>query len=93
LQWEAESFGTNFNGLGKAQSIDWIGITPDGLPITEMTLATGDFGNAVHWRARLIYNPASLPFQPYSRWITSPINGWNELDLRTGSISTIWTIY
>ena len=31
-----------------------------------------------HWRVRLLYHPATTPFQQYSRWITNPWNGWNE---------------
>jgi hypothetical protein len=37
-----------------------------------------------HWRIRTIYNPATTPFMPASRWVTIPWNGWNEQDLRTG---------
>jgi len=37
---------------------------------------------AYHWRARLRYHPVTTPFQPYSRWVTMPWNGWNEQDLR-----------
>jgi hypothetical protein len=40
-------------------------------------------GTNYHWRVRLRYDPASVPFQPYSRWMHMPWNGWEEKDLRT----------
>ncbi len=40
-------------------------------------------GMAYHWRLRTLYNPATTPFMPASRWVTIPWNGWNETDLRT----------
>ena len=36
-----------------------------------------------HWRLRLVYNPATTPFMPASRWFTIPWNGWNEADFRS----------
>jgi hypothetical protein len=40
-------------------------------------------GTPYHWRLRTLYNPATTPFMPASRWVTVPWNGWNEEDLRT----------
>ena len=37
-----------------------------------------------HWRARVRYEPATVPFQPFSRWMHMPWNGWEEADLRAG---------
>ena len=37
-----------------------------------------------HWRMRIVYDPATTPWMPASRWMTVPWNGWNETDLRTG---------
>lgn len=46
-------------------------------------------GQPLHWRMRLLYVPASLPFMPASRWITNPWNGWQEKDfISDGTI--IW---
>ena len=41
-----------------------------------------------HWRMRLLYHPATTPFQQYSRWLTNPWNGWNEARLRTAGPPT-----
>jgi len=40
-------------------------------------------GVGFNWRLRFLYNPATTPFMPPSRWVTVPWNGWNEQDLRT----------
>jgi hypothetical protein len=39
-----------------------------------------------HWRLRWIYDPATTPFMPASRWVTVPWNGWNEMDLRPSGV-------
>ncbi len=39
-----------------------------------------------HWRMRWIYNPATTPFMPASRWVTVPWNGWNEMDARPSGV-------
>jgi hypothetical protein len=31
-----------------------------------------------------LYHPATTPFQQYSRWVTIPMNGWQEGDFRVG---------
>jgi hypothetical protein len=40
-------------------------------------------GTPHHWRVRVKYQTASVPFLVYSRWTTMPWNGWNEADFRT----------
>jgi hypothetical protein len=37
-----------------------------------------------HWRARVLYDPVTLPYQSHGPWITIPWNGMQEADLRTG---------
>jgi hypothetical protein len=39
--------------------------------------------SAVHWRARVRYNPATTPLLTAGPWFTLPGVGWNELHLRT----------
>jgi hypothetical protein len=31
----------------------------------------------------VLYEPGAVPFQPFSRWMHMPWNGWEEADLRT----------
>jgi hypothetical protein len=50
---------------------------------TSMISTQVRLGMAYHWRLRTLYNPATTPFMPASRWVTIPWNGWNETDLRT----------
>jgi hypothetical protein len=38
-----------------------------------------------HWRVRLKYDPASVPFATRSRWLTVPWGGFRETMLRTGT--------
>jgi len=40
---------------------------------------------------RLLYHPASTPFQQHSRWLSSPWNGPEETDLRTPAAPTSCT--
>jgi hypothetical protein len=35
------------------------------------------------------YHPASVPYQPYSRWMHMPWNGWQEADLRTNGFQAV----
>lgn len=37
----------------------------------------------IHWRLRVLFDQATTPFMPSSRWVTIPWNGWNETDMRT----------
>jgi hypothetical protein len=47
-------------------------------------LATGLSDETVyHWRMRLHYSAVTTPFVQLGRWLTVPINGWQEADLRT----------
>ncbi|HSJ56558.1 MAG TPA: integrin alpha, partial [Anaerolineae bacterium] len=52
------------------------------------SLYAGDLhlGTPYHWRLRMLYDPATTPWMPASRWVTVPWNGWNEEDLRTHGV-------
>ena len=80
-QFEVKPLGTPFNGSGLRESSTWV-ITGGmySYPVDGLS------GHTVyHWRVRLHYNPATTPFQQYSRWFTVPCNGWQEADLRTSN--------
>src|SRR5690606_429442 len=34
------------------------------------------------WRARAVYDPSAFPYLPAGRWLSNPINGPEEADLR-----------
>ncbi len=69
------------------RSADWVDTGTAGAQLDE--LAGGLSADTLyHWRVRLLYHPATTPFQQYSRWITNPWNGWNEARLRTGVRAT-----
>lgn len=42
-----------------------------------------------HWRARVLYNSATCPYQIHGPWITIPWNGWQEGDVRLGPSSYV----
>jgi hypothetical protein len=87
LQCEVKPLGTPFDGTGLRQNPLW-------LPTTNRLSypVDGLSGNTVyHWRVRLRYNPATTPFQQYSRWFTAPSNGWQEADLRTAAPPAVTT--
>jgi hypothetical protein len=82
LEWEVKPLGILFDGTGTQQSASWFDTNTPGValnePITGLTALT-----PYHWRARLLYDPATTPFQQASRWFTVPWTGWEEIDLRT----------
>ena len=78
MEWEAKPLGVHFDGVGLRDDQWWPGFPGMDFYGTVIPVAT-----VYHWRARLLYNPATTPFQPASRWVTMPWNGWNEADLRT----------
>jgi hypothetical protein len=84
LQWEVKPLGTAFDGSALQKSAAWMDTGTAGIAINE--LANGlACSRQHHWRARLLYHPATSPFQQYSRWFSTHSNGWQEADLRTPS--------
>jgi len=82
LQWEVEQLGTSFDGAGLQSSAGWIASGASGAALNE--LVTGlTVDRVYHWRLRLRYEPASVPFAPGGRWLAVPSNGRQEADLRT----------
>lgn len=81
---EVKPFGTPFNGSGLQRTNEWLDTGISGVELSRVIhgLALNTFH---HWRVRVLYHPAAVPFQPHSQWLTIPWNGWNEADFRTGS--------
>ena len=80
LQTEVKPFGTALNGTDLQTTAAW---TDSGLAGTALTNVV-DFLEIVggyHWRARILYDPVTLPFQVAGRWFGPPVNGWEEMDL------------
>jgi hypothetical protein len=84
LEWEVKPAGTFFNGIpsGTGSTLVDTGIT--GGPLEEL-VSNLQAGTRYHWRVRLVYDPASVPFARRSRWVTMPWGGWQEAMLRTGA--------
>ncbi len=92
LEWEVKQLGTLFDGTGTGQGSAWADTGTTGVQLSES--ATGlTAATAYHWRVRLRYDPVTTPFQPYSRWLTMPWNGWEEEDLRTSAPSEVVLLY
>ncbi len=81
LEWEAKRLGVALTGTPSGATPS---MTDTGVSGTEIsTQATGLLPSApYHWRVRLRYDPASVPFAPASRWFTVPWGGRNEAMLR-----------
>jgi RHS repeat-associated protein/uncharacterized repeat protein (TIGR01451 family) len=82
LEWEVKPLGTAFDGSGTSQSASWLDSGTAGVEISQ-GVENLSANSAHHWRVRLRYHPASLPFQGHSRWLTMPWNGWEEQDFLT----------
>jgi len=87
IEWEVAPLGVAFDGTQTGVSEFWAdgGIT--GVEFAE-TLSGLAAETPYHWRARVVYGPASLPFQARGPWITQPRNGWAESDLRTALLGS-----
>jgi len=84
---ETKPLGTLFTGSGTYRWVTYLDSGSVGTayaPIEDLERCT-----QYHWRVRLLYDPVTLPFQPSSRWISVPWNGWNEADLRT-ACGDVW---
>src|SRR5206468_3424781 len=83
LQWEVRPLGSRLNGV-----FTKTGVTPSDTGVSGASLSEEETGLAdvtpYHWRVRLRYEPASVPFAPASRWLTAPWQGLQETMLRTG---------
>ena len=89
LQWEVEPAGTLFDGLGLGESPTWQPVASTPASFNELVSGLAE-SQAYHWRMRLLYDPATTPFQPRSRWISGSWNGPQEADLalpRSASLS------
>ncbi|MEW5985467.1 MAG: VCBS repeat-containing protein [Chloroflexota bacterium] len=84
LQWEVKPLGVLFDGTGLQQSATWLDTGTAGVQLNQL-VSNLAADTVYHWRVRLLYHPATTPFQQYSRWLTMPWNGWQEADLRTGT--------
>ncbi len=80
LEVEAKPLGTAFNGTGTQIGSSWSASKDSQILSATLTGLSAD--TVYHWRARLRYHPA-WSVQPASRWITIPVNGWQEADFRT----------
>jgi len=85
MQWEVKPLGTPFNGADTGQSASWVDTGTAGASLNEQ-IGSLTADTRYHWRMRLLYNPATTPFQPYSRWISPFGNGWQEADFHTDGV-------
>ncbi len=82
LAWEAKPLGSLFNGAGVQTGTAWSDTRTTGVSLNELVSGLAG-GTPYHWRVRLRYQPATVPFQPQGRWMTVPWKGWQETMLRT----------
>jgi hypothetical protein len=84
LEWEVKPLGSLLDGTNLERSTTWTDSGTAGVELAELvdTLATDD--TPYHWRARILYHPATTPYGRHSRWLTPTWNGTQESDLRSG---------
>ncbi len=87
LQWEMKPLGTLFDGNVSGETA-WQDTGTTGIQFNRL-VSNLSANTAYHWRVRLRYRPASVPFQQYSRWLTVPWDGWQEQDFRSGNDEAI----
>jgi len=81
-EWEVKPMETLFDGTSTQLSSSWTDPANINVQINELVTCFSA-GTIYHWRLRSRYHPVTTPYQQYSRWVTIPLNGWNESDLRT----------
>ena len=84
MEVEAKPLGVAFNGAGLQRSASWTDTLVAGTDI-EKILSGLTKSSVYHWRARLVYHPATVPFQVRSRWLTPAWNAETENDFRTAT--------
>jgi uncharacterized repeat protein (TIGR01451 family) len=86
LQWEVKPLATPLDGSGTQAATGWSDSGTAGAALNELISGLSP-STMHHWRVRLLYHPATTPFQGASRWFTIPWNGWQEADLRTFGVA------
>ena len=82
IEVEAKPLGVPFDGSNTVRWLTYLNL-PDwqaGFIVAAYLVPDMPY----HWRVRWLYDPATTPWMPASRWMTVPWNGWQEADLRTG---------
>ncbi len=85
LEYEAKPLGVLFDRSGLGRGATWASTGSSGSTRYEEVTGTSQSA-AYHWRMRVLYRPATSPFQQWSRWMTLPWGGWQEMRLRTYSV-------
>jgi hypothetical protein len=89
-EYEVKPVGQVLNGTGILKPLGYVDLTkfsPTTSQVGDVQLLTPN--TAYHWRMRYHYDTSQSPWQPFSRWLTIPIDGANETDLRTSSVALV----
>ncbi len=71
LQWEVKTGSTPFNGGSLDEGTSWTDSGTSGAGLSEVVDSLTE-GTRYHWRARLLYDPSTTPFQPHGPWFSAP---------------------
>ena len=84
LQGEIAMLGQAFDEFPGETSLtpDWTDTGTAGIELSGVLGNLLTHRKAYHWRAWVLYSPASSPYQQWSRCFTMPWNGGNEADFR-----------
>ncbi|MBN1900665.1 FG-GAP repeat protein [Candidatus Sumerlaeota bacterium] len=87
---EIKRFGKILDGGDTIVSKPWYDLETGGVSYTQQFINQPEYV-LFHWRARVVYDPVSIPWQSHGPWISIPYNGWQEADFRTG-LNPYWGI-
>jgi len=90
LECEVKALGTPFDGTSTVTSPTWTDTGTAGAALSQ--LVAGLSPAVHHWRVRLLYHPAAMPYQQRSRWLTIPWNGWQEGDFRLNRLPFVSSV-
>jgi hypothetical protein len=86
LQWQAVPLHGSFNPLFNPihTSPAWLDSSVAGLAVNQLVDLSSQLGLWT-WRARVLYHPATSPFQRHGPWMTLASGGLREADVRSVS--------
>jgi hypothetical protein len=84
LEWEVRPSTSPFKvptGLSEC----WLDTGREGLWLDEQVVGLR-YDTPYHWRMRVRYHPAVMPFEQYSRWLSASAMGWTGEALHIGPL-------
>jgi len=81
LEWDVKPFGTPLDASTADRAPSWTGSGVSGTTLNQ-TVSGLTENTLYHWRTRVLYHRATYPYQAHGPWMTIPMNGREEADIR-----------